>query len=149
MSGKVTVSDIDIGRGLGHTALVDGLYKQFGKQLRGLREEAGLTQDQVAERVKLKRTSITNIERGRQHIALHQLYLLAAAVGKTPSDLLPDTEPALQELLPKTMAALRASAEDDQDLAFAMQVVSKGQTGSEEPRNDKAVSTGKRRSAAH
>ena len=111
---------------------MDGLYEQFGKQLRGLREDAGLTQDQVAERVKLKRTSITNIERGRQHIALHQLYLLAAAVGKTPSDLLPDTEPALQELLPKTMAALRASAEDDQDLAFAMQVVSKGQTESEE-----------------
>lgn len=134
---------------LGHTALVDGLYEQFGKQLRGLREDAGLTQDQVAERVKLKRTSITNIERGRQHIALHQLYLLAAAVGKTPSDLLPDTEPALQELLPKTMAALRASAEDDQDLAFAMQVVSKGQQKARSAANDKAVSAGKRRSTAH
>jgi hypothetical protein len=30
------------------------------------------------------------------------------------------------------MAALRASAQDDQDLAFAMRVVSKGQTESEE-----------------
>lgn len=129
----MTVSDIDTGRLVRHTALVDGLYKQFGQLLRGLREEAGLTQDQVAGRVKLKRTSITNIERGNQHIALHQLYLLAAAVGKNPSDLLPDTEPALQELLPnKTMAALRASAHDDEDLAFAMRVVSKGQTESEE-----------------
>jgi transcriptional regulator with XRE-family HTH domain len=113
---------------------MDGLYTQFGRLLRDLREEAGLTQDQVAERVKLKRTSITNIERGRQHIALHQLYLLAAAVGKSPSDLLPDAESAMQELLPnKTMAALRASARDDDDLAFAMRVVSKGQTESEKP----------------
>jgi transcriptional regulator with XRE-family HTH domain len=112
---------------------MDGLYKQFGKQLRDLRRAAGLTQDQVAERVKLKRTSITNIERGRQHIALHQLYLLANAVGKAPSDLLPDAEPTLQELLStKAIAALRASAEDDQDLAFAAQVISKAHAESEE-----------------
>jgi transcriptional regulator with XRE-family HTH domain len=112
---------------------VDGLYKQFGRRLRDLREEAGLTQDQIAERVKLKRTSITNIERGRQHIALHQLFLLAAAVGKSPTELLPDSESALQELLPnETVAALRASAQDEQDLAFAMRVVSKGQTESED-----------------
>lgn len=112
---------------------MDGLYRQFGRRLRDLREEAGLTQDQIAERVKLKRTSITNIERGRQHIALHQLFLLAAAVGKSPTELLPDSESALQELLPnETVAALRASAQDEQDLAFAMRVVSKGQTESED-----------------
>jgi transcriptional regulator with XRE-family HTH domain len=113
---------------------MDGLYKQFGTQLRDLRKAAGLTQDQVAERVELKRTSITNIERGRQHIALHQLYLLANAVGKAPSDLLPETEPVLQELLPKKgVAALRASAEDDQDLAFAAQVISKAKTENGKP----------------
>jgi transcriptional regulator with XRE-family HTH domain len=129
----MTVSHIDIGCRVLHTAVVDGLYKQFGRRLRDLREAAGLTQDQVAERVKLKRTSITNIERGRQHIALHQLYLLAAAVGKSPTELLPDSESALQELLPnETVAALRASAQDEQDLAFAMRVVSKGQTESED-----------------
>jgi len=111
-------------------ALVERLYEQFGQRLRGLREDAGLTQDQVAERVSLKRTSITNIESGRQHIALHQLFLLAAAVGKSPAELLPDTGPALQELLPNgTVAALRASAEDDPALLdFAMRVVSKDQT---------------------
>jgi transcriptional regulator with XRE-family HTH domain len=113
---------------------VDGLYTQFGRQLRGFREEAGLTQDQVAERVKLKRTSITNIERGHQHIALHQLFLLAAAVGKNPSELLPATESALRELLSdETMVALRASAERDDDLDFAIRVVSKGQPQAEAP----------------
>lgn len=113
---------------------MDGLYKQFGRRLRELREAKGLTQGEVAERVKLKRTSVTNIERGRQHIALHQLFLLAAAVGKSPSELLPDTEPALQELLPnETIAALRASAEHDEDFDFAVRVVSKDQTQSEDP----------------
>jgi transcriptional regulator with XRE-family HTH domain len=113
---------------------VDELYKQFGRQLRGFREEAGLTQDQVAERVKLKRTSITNIERGHQHIALHQLFLLATAVGKNPSELLPSTDSALRELLPnETMVALRASAEHDDDLDFAIRVVSKGQPPVERP----------------
>jgi transcriptional regulator with XRE-family HTH domain len=113
---------------------MDGLYRQFGRRLRELREAAGLTQGEVADRVKLKRTSITNIERGRQHIALHQLFLLAAAVGKDPSDLLPEAESVMQELLPaETIAALRASAEDDEDFDFAMRVVSKGQTAREEP----------------
>ncbi|HTC60175.1 MAG TPA: helix-turn-helix transcriptional regulator [Solirubrobacteraceae bacterium] len=134
MSFRLTVSDIDIGAYVRHTAHVDELYKQFGRQLRGFREEAGLTQDQIAERVKLKRTSITNIERGHQHIALHQLFLLAAAVGKNPSELLPATESAMRGLLPnETMVALRASAEHDDDLDFAIRVVSKGQPQTEAP----------------
>jgi transcriptional regulator with XRE-family HTH domain len=129
-SASETVSDIDIEVVLGNTERVERLYEQFGRRLRSLREDAGLTQDQVAERVSLKRTSITNIESGRQHIALHQLFLLAAAVGQSPAELLPDTGPALQELLPTgTVAALRASADDDPALLdFAMRVVSNDQT---------------------
>lgn len=50
---------------------------------------ARLTQQDVAQRVGLSRTSITNIERGRQHIPLHFLYLLASAVGVPPEQLLP------------------------------------------------------------
>lgn len=132
MSAALTVSHIDNAVWLRHTALVDELYKQFGRRLRDFRREAKLTQDQVAERVRLKRTSITNIERGRQHIALHQLFLLASAVGVSPAELLPDSKAALQELLPNQMETLRASAEDEEDLAFAVRVVSKGQTQSGE-----------------
>jgi transcriptional regulator with XRE-family HTH domain len=107
---------------------VDRLYKQFGQLLRNLRTEAGLTQDEVAERVKLKRTSVTNIERGRQHIALHQLYLLAAAVGKSPSDLLPDVEAAYEELLPAQMDSLRAAADDEESVAFATAILSNAES---------------------
>jgi transcriptional regulator with XRE-family HTH domain len=127
MSATLTVSNIDIRRWLRHTALVDRLYKQFGRLLRDFRREAKLTQDQVAERVHLKRTSITNIERGRQHIALHQLFLLASAVGVSPAELLPDSKLALQELLPDQMATLRAAGEDEEDFDFAARVLSRGQ----------------------
>jgi len=74
----------------------------FGRQLRVTRREAGLTQQQVADRVGLTRTSVTNIERGMQHISLRQLYLFAAAVGLHPAQLLPRPEDATEEMLPES-----------------------------------------------
>lgn len=72
------------------------LYKEIGRTLRQRREKAGLTQGDVATRVGLSRTSITNIEQGRQHVTLHVLYALADAIGSKPSDLLPDGSALLQ-----------------------------------------------------
>jgi transcriptional regulator with XRE-family HTH domain len=68
---------------------MDQLYREFGRILRQRRKEARLTQDDVANRVGLSRTSITNIEQGRQHVSLHMLYGLADAIGAQPHDLLP------------------------------------------------------------
>lgn len=71
---------------------MDQLYREFGRLLRQRRKGAGLTQDDVANRVGLARTSITNIEQGRQHISLHMLYELAAAIGGRARDLLPEKD---------------------------------------------------------
>lgn len=100
---------------------VDGLYSAFGEHFRKLRKTAGLTQEDVAERVGLTRTSVTNIERGRQHISLHQLYLLAAAVGRDPTELLPDHDGGVDELLPQR--ALKALEEDAEGRDFAAHVL--------------------------
>ena len=72
------------------------IYIDFGKQLRDLRKQARLSQADLAERVGLSRTSVTNIERGRQHLPLHMVFLLADAVGVDPTKLIPETthEPA-------------------------------------------------------
>ena len=105
---------------------MDDLYTQFGRQLRTARRDAKLTQQDVAERVGLTRTSITNIERGIQHINLYQLYLLAAAVGLHPAQLLPDHDGAIQELLPER--ALKALEKDAEGLDFAARVLRKSQT---------------------
>jgi len=71
---------------------VEQLYREFGRALRARRKQAGLSQDNVAKRVGMSRTSITNIEQGRQHVSLHILYELAGAVGTTPGDLLPASQ---------------------------------------------------------
>ncbi|MEO8009264.1 MAG: helix-turn-helix transcriptional regulator [Betaproteobacteria bacterium] len=72
-------------------------YKEFGRLLRHYRSQAHLSQADLAERVGLSRTSITNIELGRQNISLHWLYPLAAAIGTSPEALMPGKEFALPE----------------------------------------------------
>lgn len=104
---------------------MDALYKEFGRDLKKARREADLTQKQVADRVGLTRTSITNIERGNQHIALHQLFLLASAVGCHPTELLPDQTVSLEEeRLPRK--AMEELAEDEEGREFAAAVLRRG-----------------------
>jgi transcriptional regulator with XRE-family HTH domain len=104
---------------------VEALYRAFGRGLREAREDAGLTQRQVAERVGLTRTSVTNIERGNQHVALHQLFLLAGVVGLEPADLLPNDEVALEELVPAR--ALKDVDADPEAREFAVRVLRKNE----------------------
>jgi transcriptional regulator with XRE-family HTH domain len=68
---------------------IDLIYKEFGRLLKKSRTAANLTQETLAKRVGLSRTSITNIEKGRQHINLHMLYVLSDSIGVRPSYLLP------------------------------------------------------------
>jgi len=71
-----------------------------GRRIRSLREDRTpkeLTQRELAERTRgaLSRSSIANIERGRQGISLEQLFILAHALGVKPADLLPSPEEVL------------------------------------------------------
>jgi len=68
---------------------VDWVYRQFGEKLHDVRSERQLSQAYVAEHIGLSRTSISNIEHGRQRIALHLVYLLAEAIRADPLALLP------------------------------------------------------------
>jgi transcriptional regulator with XRE-family HTH domain len=64
------------------------LLEILGQRVRALRTAHGLTQDQLAERVGLSRTSITNIEAARQgDIGVMNLVALAAALGTSIADL--------------------------------------------------------------
>lgn len=60
--------------------------------VRARRGREGLTQGQLAGRIGMTRTSITNIEKGRQKVQLHTLYDIAAALGASPAELLPSAE---------------------------------------------------------
>lgn len=68
------------------------LYRRIGERLKSRREELGLKQGQLAEAVGLLRTSITNIESGRQRPPIHLLYALCAALNLDAAEVLPASE---------------------------------------------------------
>jgi transcriptional regulator with XRE-family HTH domain len=51
-----------------------------------------VTQEELARRVQLSRASITNIEKGRQRVLLHQLIEIADALDAKPSELMPSQQ---------------------------------------------------------
>jgi ribosome-binding protein aMBF1 (putative translation factor) len=59
-------------------------YEQFkiGVMLRQAREEAGLTQEELARRLKTKKTAISRIENHAEDIKLSTLERVAGALGK-------------------------------------------------------------------
>jgi transcriptional regulator with XRE-family HTH domain len=65
------------------------LYADVGRRIRAARERCGMTQDALATIVGLSRTSVTNIERGRQKLLLHTLNRVAAALRMQIAELLP------------------------------------------------------------
>ena len=75
----------------------DSLYRLFGDRVRKLREKRKVTQEELARRVELSRTSITNIEKGRQRVLLHQLVDIASALDAKPGDLMPKSTEAAQD----------------------------------------------------
>ena len=85
-----------------------------------------LTQDELARRVALTRTSITNIEKGRQRVMLHTLAQIAEALGTTVSKLLPDRK---EEAGKKLSHALKDHPKAARDwVKEAVQTVKKGNT---------------------
>jgi transcriptional regulator with XRE-family HTH domain len=60
----------------------------FGRAVRQLRQERGMTQAELAARLSLGRTSITNLEKGQQSPPLSMLPEIASALGIDPLDLI-------------------------------------------------------------
>lgn len=70
---------------------VDGprLYKAIGDLILTARTRKHMTQVDLAVRVGLTRTSITNIEAGKQRVAIETLYEIALALRVPVGSLLP------------------------------------------------------------
>jgi transcriptional regulator with XRE-family HTH domain len=69
----------------------DKLYREIGRRIRAIREECNpkLTQSELADKLGVERTSITNIEQGTQRATLHLLYSLAQRLQIPLEKLLP------------------------------------------------------------
>lgn len=61
----------------------------FGDHLKAVREKAGLSQNELAVKAGVGRTTIANMESGTQTATIVQLVQLAAAVDLEPRELLP------------------------------------------------------------
>lgn len=63
---------------------IEPVYRLLGAKIEVVRTTLGWTQLELAQKVGLTRTSIVNIEAGRQRILLHDVDKLATAFGMTP-----------------------------------------------------------------
>ncbi|WP_158408822.1 helix-turn-helix transcriptional regulator [Fibrella aestuarina] len=81
------------------------LYDLLGENVKKYRSKKGLTQEQLANEVALTRTSVVNIEQGRQHPPLYILFDIAKAL-----------EIELGTLLPPESSFLSTSLIDEESL---------------------------------
>lgn len=65
------------------------LYRSLGERIRAARDRKNISQNELAKQLKMNRTSIVNIEHGRQHPPLHTLWDIADKLGVEPSALIP------------------------------------------------------------
>jgi len=88
----------------------DALYREVGKRVKTAREAAKLTQESLANRLALKRTSVTNIESGRQKLLVHTLVQLADALQVPIETLVPPPGDSSRDL----GALLKQRPQDEQ-----------------------------------
>jgi transcriptional regulator with XRE-family HTH domain len=65
---------------------------RFGKRLKEVRDEVGISQEKLAENANLHRTYVSSVERGKRNISLVNIERLAAALGVSMGELMPDTK---------------------------------------------------------
>ncbi|NNN19728.1 MAG: helix-turn-helix transcriptional regulator [Acidimicrobiaceae bacterium] len=90
-------------------------YRELGQRIQRARLRQQLTQENLASLVGLSRTSVVNIERGRQKVLAHVLVRLAHALHMELSDLAQESkedfkiEELLQHLPESTQAFVRSA----------------------------------------
>ena len=82
--GMVTAADSDPDR---------AYLRAFGLNLKLKRVARGLSQDEFGELIGLHRTFVGQLERGRRGLNIVRLPGIAAALGVTQADLLPEPAP--------------------------------------------------------
>lgn len=113
-------------------------YKQIGESIR-FRRGKNLSQEALASAVGLTRTSISNIESGRQKMLLHTLVDIADALKVDASQLLP-TRPAAPEgvLGVEQLAGLQANERAFIESAIGIKPREKENNGRQEKENSGA-----------
>lgn len=83
-----------------------------GQAVRKAREARGLTQEGLAKLVGRSRTSITNIEAGRQRFPIDLLYTIADALEVVPAELLPPFDTVIENGIEEIVRAVPAEKQE-------------------------------------
>jgi transcriptional regulator with XRE-family HTH domain len=62
---------------------------RFGRKLRQIRQQKGVSQEKLADRAGLHRTYVSSVERGERNISLVNIERLADALNVCMADLMP------------------------------------------------------------
>ena len=94
------------------------LYQEIGRRVARARTAAGLSQAKLAAKVKVTRTSVVNIERGRQRPPVHLLWAMAEALDVEAGSFLPRRRELAERGAPvqldaTTVASIEQAARDD------------------------------------
>lgn len=72
-------------------------YREIGYRIIIAREEAGLNQKELAERLKISQATLSNYEKGKRRVYLPQLQNIADAVGRPIDYFLQPIDPVTSE----------------------------------------------------
>ena len=117
----------------------------FGRAVRQLRQERGMTQAELAARLSLGRTSITNLEKGQQSPPLSMLPEIASALGVDPLRLIAN---AVHASGSARQAALAATVHDKDLRRWAGQVIGDTMTGQSTDGRPRRLGNGGRHDAS-
>jgi transcriptional regulator with XRE-family HTH domain len=66
------------------------LRQVLAKNIRSLRQERGITQEELAHRARIHRTYMSSIERAQRNVAIDNIEKIAGGLGVKAKDLLSD-----------------------------------------------------------
>ena len=114
-------------------------YRRLGENIRAARKRSKLSQDALAKLVGLTRTSLTNIENGRQHPPLHTLCEIVERLRVDISELLPRSLAGVESIDITAMVGDQLRGADE--LAFietAIGIKKRGEHGDTETQDTSA-----------
>lgn len=81
-------------------------YKELGRRLQRARKKKGISQESVGKAAGLTRSSIANIENGRQPVHVLALCRMTATIGIAVTELIPGLPPVSVTHLPDNLRPL-------------------------------------------